>query len=166
MQDRLMNRQPINPRWLVSVALLSATVLAGAAEIASFQAGSGGWHLGTLGVGQLDGDPQLEIVVPYRDSSGQWYLDAFKWNGTRLPGFPYAGGGEEINVSPTLYDLDGDGRDEIIFTHGPRVLAMRGNGSLIWSNTVTRFNYIPPGGYMTVTNGFYWSNGGGFIPNL
>src|SRR3954469_14546612 len=79
-----------------------------AAEVSSFQAGDGGWQLGTLGVGNLDGDSQLEIVVPYRNSNGQWLLDAYKANGTRMPCFPYAGSGE-INVSPTLYDLDGDG---------------------------------------------------------
>src|SRR4051812_10513741 len=86
------------------------------AEISSFQAGDGGWQLGTLAVGNLDADPQLEIVVPYRNSAGQWYIDAFKFSGSRLPGFPYSAGGEIMNVSPTLFDLDGDGRDEIIFT--------------------------------------------------
>lgn len=144
---------------------LWTTPPAQSAEVSSFQAGSGGWHLGTLAVGNLDDDAQLEIVVPYRDSSGHWYLDAFKPDGTRLSGFPFAGAAE-INVSPTLYDLDGDGREEIIFTCGARVIALRGDGSLMWSTEVNRFNYVPDGGYMTVTNGFYWSNGGGFIPNL
>lgn len=146
-------------------ATLTAAATAGAAEVSSFPAGDGGWHLGTLAAGNLDGDPQLEIVVPYRDLSGRWLLDAFKPNGTRLPGFPYVGGAE-INVSPTLYDLDGDGREEIIFTCGNRVLALRGDGSTIWSTEVNRSNYIPDGGYMTVTNGFYWSDGGTFLPNL
>ena len=36
----------------------------------------------------------------------------------------------EINVSPTLYDLDGDGRDEIIFTCGTSIIALHGDGSL------------------------------------
>ncbi|MEW6304782.1 MAG: hypothetical protein AB1705_15010 [Verrucomicrobiota bacterium] len=137
-----------------------------AAEIGSFQAGNGGWHMSTLAVGNLDTDAQLEIVVPYRNTSGQWFLYAYNPDGSRLAGFPYAGGIEEINVSPTLYDLDNDGRDEIIFTHGNRVMALRGDGSTIWSSTVTYSNYVPNGGYMTVTNGFYWSNGGAFISNL
>src|SRR6185295_17663764 len=77
---------------LVLLGWLMATGEVGAAELGSFQAGSGGWHMGTLGVGNLDNDSQLEIVIPYRDSAGQWYLDAFKASGTRLPGFPYAGG--------------------------------------------------------------------------
>ncbi|HEY2083769.1 MAG TPA: hypothetical protein VGI88_13380 [Verrucomicrobiae bacterium] len=136
-----------------------------AAEVSSFQAGDGGWQLGTLAVGNLDNSGTLDIVVPYRNSSGQWLLDAFKPDGTRLPGFPY-NGGNEINVSPTLYDLDGDGRDEIIFTCGTSVIALRGDGSLVWSNQVNRLNYVPDSGYMVPTNGFYWSNGGGFISHL
>src|SRR5438045_1642113 len=105
-------------------------------QLSSFQAGDAGWHLGTLAVGNLDGDAQLEIVVPYRNSAGQWYLDAFKYNGTRLPGFPYSAGAQELNVSPTLYDLDGDGRDEIIFTRANTVVAMRGDGSVLWSSAI------------------------------
>src|SRR6266850_1640945 len=100
---------------VITAVWLGVSGVAGAAEISSFQAGNGGWHLGTLVVGNLDGDPQLEIVVPYRDSSGHWFLDAFKPDGTRLPGFPYVGGDQEINASPTLYDLDNDGRDEVLF---------------------------------------------------
>ena len=136
-----------------------------AAEVSSFQAGDGGWQLGTLAVGNLDGDSQLEIVVPYRNSNGQWLLDAYKPNGTRMPGFPYVGNGV-INVSPTLYDLDGDGRDEIIFTCGTNVIALRGNGSLLWSNQENRLNYVPDSGYMTPTNGFKKTNNSAFIPNL
>jgi hypothetical protein len=150
----------------VVAAWLACVIGLQAAEVTSFQAGDGGWHMGTLAVGNLDNDAQLEIVVPYRNSSGQWFLDAFKANGTRLAGFPYAGGSSEINTSPTLYDLDGDGRDEILFTCGNRVVALRGDGTTLWSTAVTRANYIPTSGYMTVTNGFYWSNGGGFIPQL
>src|SRR4051812_44081624 len=117
------------------------------AEVSSFQAGDGGWHMGAPAVGNLDADAQLEIVGPYRNSTGAWFLDAFKPDGTRLPGFPFMGNAE-INVSPTLYDLNGDGRDEIIFTCGNRVLALRGDGSTIWSTTVDRSNYVPDSGYM------------------
>lgn len=138
---------------------------AGVTDLASFQAGDAGWHLGTLAVGQLDADPQLEIVVPYRNSNGAWFLDAFKPNGTRLPGFPYAGDAE-INVSPTLYDLDGNGTDEILFTCGTKVIALRGNGTVLWSSEVNRLNYVPNSGFMTTTNGFYWSATGELLPHL
>jgi hypothetical protein len=134
--------------------------------LASFPAGTGGWHLGTIAIGNLDNDPQLEIVVPYRDLTGNWHLDAFKWNGTHIAGFPYNSAGEEMNVSPTLYDLEGDGRDEIIFTRGANVIAMRGDGTILWSSPVNSQNYLPDGGYQTVTNGFYWYPGGNFLSRL
>jgi hypothetical protein len=151
---------------LVSLCILLSTFAARAALISTFQAGNASWHLGTLAVGNLDGTPDQEIVVPHRDAFGQWYVDAFKFSGQRLPGFPYASGGEEMNVSPTLYDLDHDGRNEIIFIRGNHVIALRGDGSVMWSNTVNAANYVPSGGYQTVTNGFYWSATGNFLNRL
>jgi hypothetical protein len=137
-----------------------------AALISTFQAGNSSWHLGTLAVGNLDGTRDLEIVVPYRDSSGNWFLDAFKYTGQRLPGFPYAAGGEPINTSPTLCDLNHDGRDEIIFTRGEHVIVLRGNGSVMWSNTVSPASYVPNGGFETVTGGFYWYPSGAWLSHL
>ncbi len=135
--------------------------------ISSFQAGDGDWQLGTLTVGNVDSTPDLEIIVPYRNSSGQWFLDAFKWNGTRLPGFPWSDGSNSvINTSPTLYDLNGDGINEIIFTCGTKVIAMKGNGTILWSSSVNRTNYIPTGGFQVVTNGFYWYPGSAWITHL
>jgi hypothetical protein len=150
------------------LALLGGAVHHGcAAELmARFQAGNGGWHLGSLAVGNLDGDASLEIVAPYRDTTGNWFVDAFDSTGTRLPGFPYASGTEEMNVSPTLVDLDGDGRDEILVTRGNKVVVLRGNGSVLWSTAITAASYVPNGGYQTVTNGFWWSVGGGFRSRL
>jgi hypothetical protein len=146
--------------WVIAVCHSSAL------EISAFQAGTGAWQLGTLAVGNLDGSPDLEIVVPYRDTNGDWFLDAFKYTGQRLPGFPYAAGAEPINVSPTLYDLDGDGRDEILFTRGTHVIALHGDGSVMWSNTVDSATYVPNGGYQTVTNGFYWYPSGAWLDHL
>lgn len=121
----------------------------------SFQAGEGGWQLAAPTVGNIDGDPDLEIVVAYRDNNGQWFLDAYKYTGARMPGFPYSGGFNPINVSPTLYDLDGDGQNEILFTAGASIVALRGNGSLLWKKDITVANYIPTGGFQAVTNEFY-----------
>ncbi|HWX20449.1 MAG TPA: hypothetical protein VN578_11165 [Candidatus Binatia bacterium] len=137
-----------------------------AAQVSTFQAGDSGWHLGTLAVGNLLGTPDQAIIIPYRDSSGNWFLDAFKYTGQRLPGFPYAAGGDAINVSPTIYDLDHDGRDEIIFTRGNHVIALHGDGSVMWSNTVDSTCYVPNGGYQTVTNGFYWYPSGTWLSHL
>ncbi len=137
------------------------------ALISSFQAGDGDWQLGALTVGNVDSSPDLEIIVPYRNSSGQWFLDAFKWNGTRLAGFPWSDPNNEvINTSPTLYDLNGDGQNEIIFTCGTNVIAMKGSGTILWSSPVNRTSYIPTGGFQTVTNGFYWYPTSAWLSNL
>src|SRR5438034_11554411 len=79
---------------LVGCLLLLCAFNSSGALISTFQAGDSGWHLGTIGVGNLDGTPDLEIVVAHRDSTGAWFLDAFKHTGQRLAGFPYAAGGE------------------------------------------------------------------------
>ncbi|MDB6018977.1 MAG: Fibronectin type domain protein, partial [Pedosphaera sp.] len=101
--------------WLGILSCLVMPLSVSAGLMSSFQAGDGDWHLGTLTVGNVDASPDLEIIVPYRNSSGQWMLDAFKWNGTRLPGFPYASSQNAVmNTSPTLADLNGDGINEII----------------------------------------------------
>lgn len=139
-------------------AVLLLPVLSGSAgQLASFPAGNGGWHMGTLAAGNIDNDAAMELVVPYRDLEGQWHLDAFDWNGTRIAGFPYNSGYEEMNTSPTLYDLDGDGKKEILFTRGNQVIALRGDGSVLWSKAVTYQNYIPDSGFMALTNQFYWT---------
>jgi hypothetical protein len=151
--------------WCAVLLLLSA-LGSTAALVSTFQGGGASWHLGTIGVGNLDNSPDLEIVVPYRNFAGNWFVDAFKHDGRRLAGFPYSSGSEEMNVSPTLYDLDHDGRDEIIFTRGNHVIVLRGDGSVMWSNTVHYANYVPAGGYQTITNGFYWSATGAFMSRL
>jgi len=136
------------------------------AVLSTFQAGDMSWHLGTFAAGNVDFDPELEIIVPYRDRDGFWFLDAFHWDGRRLPGFPFKGGRSEINASPTLSDLDGDGVSEILFTCGAEVIAMRGDGSIYWRTAVTWQNYIPDAGYQAVTNGFYLTSDSLFHPTL
>ncbi len=156
------------PSLLMAIACgwMAMSGIGVAAEVASFPSGGTGWQLGTIAVGKIDSAPGLQIVVPYRDSTGSWYLDAFTYRGVRLKGFPYAAGGEPINVSPTLFDLDGDGRQEIVFTRGNHVIALRGDGTVLWSNTVNSVSYVPTGGFQTVTNGFFWWPGGAWLDHL
>lgn len=130
---------------------------ASAAQLSSFQAGSGGWQLGSPAVGNIAGNAELEIIVPYRDNSAQWRLDAFDWHGNRLLGFPYNGGSSPINVSPTLYDINGDGKAEIFFTAGSSIVALAGNGSVLWTRAISFANYVPTAGFHAITNGFYMS---------
>ena len=67
----------VSTLWCTGLVLLSASG-SEAALVSTFQAGDASWHLGTIGVGNLDSSPDLEIVVPYRDSAGNWFVDAFK----------------------------------------------------------------------------------------
>src|SRR4051812_5462056 len=97
--------------YCAAVLMMSAKLLA----LAPFQAGDGGWQMAAPAVGNIDSDPALEIVLAYRNSNGQWLLDAYKPSGARVAGFPFNSGTSPINVSPTLYDLDGDGASEILF---------------------------------------------------
>lgn len=158
-------------RLLLSMAALALALPPGAGAattVTSFQAGNGNWHLGTLSVGNIDNDPELEIVIPFRGSNSQWQVDAFNHDGTRIAGFPYNTGGAVANLSPTLVDVDADGRQEILFTAGDRIIALNGeNGSVLWqSNRVQYTNYIPDAGYQVVPGKFYWSSNGAQIATL
>lgn len=157
---------PSASKTAAAAAILGILFSLRAAEISSFQAGSGAWQLGTLAVGDIAGDSAGEIIVPYRDNLGLWNLDAFDWRGNRLAGFPHLGAGDPINVSPTLYDLDGDGKAEILFTRGQNIVALRGNGSTLWTHNVSALNYVPDSGFMAATNGFFMSPTGAFQPLL
>ena len=165
---RLTWKKKMNQAGILSglLVLLTSTARAELTPMAAFYSGGVNWHMGTFVVGDVTGDSQLEVIVPYRDSNGRWWLDGYKWSGERLSGFPYDGTSKEINATPTLFDLNNDGKAEIIFTCGQSVIAMRGNGTIYWSNQVNRLNYVPNGGYMVVTNGFYMSGNGLWTPNL
>jgi hypothetical protein len=124
----------------------------------------------TAAVGDIDGDGRLEIVVETFGNTSQpsgtdprkvW---AFNATGTLKPGFPVAissnplGDGWSTGLfgntefpSPALADLDGDGVPEIIAisegsgfgTDGGVVLALKGNGGLVFKTTLPRS--VPPG---------------------
>lgn len=165
---KIWNRK-LNVACAILVGIFPAIPTTCGVELGVFQAGQGGWQLGTIALGNIDSDPALEVIVPYRDPTGVksvWFLDAFKLNGERVPGFPYAGGEQAINVSPTLYDLDADGRLEILFTSGNKVVALRGEGTVLWSTGISSQNYVPDAGYQVVTNGFYWSTDGSWRSTL
>ena len=149
----------------VSAAFIGYANHAPADLVSTFAAGNSGWHLGGIAVGRIaPGDPA--IIIAHRDLTGTWYLDAFRYSGQRLSGFPHSAGGEEINVTPALCDINGDGWEDIIFTQAAKVVAMSGNGTILWSHPVTPDNYVPTGGYQVATNGFYWTADGAFRSRL
>ena len=79
-----------------------------------------------MAIGDLDQDRQLEIVVATKHK-----LSVFNHDGTSVAGWPKSGA--YANTHPTLADLDGDGKDEIIIgdnvTHS--VLAFKADGSSV-----------------------------------
>jgi hypothetical protein len=153
-------------RVLRVVTMFAGATMIQAQSMTSFPAGDGGWQMAAPAVGNIDADAALEIVVAYRNRDGEWFLDAFKAGGFRVAGFPYRGGFNPINVSPTLFDLDGDGRNEILFTAGANMVALRGNGTILWTQAVGAANYVPDAGFHAITNGFYLAKAGPLLPTL
>ena len=93
--------------------------------------------LATAAVGDLDGDGGKDVVVPVTDGK----LYAVDAAGAVKPGWPVSMGdvsdlygGQVINSSPKLADLDGDGALEIVIgSSDKRVYVFNRNGSLRWS---------------------------------
>ena len=80
-------------------------------------------NYGTPAVADVDRDGIPEIIVGSRDGN----LYVVHPDGTPLPGFPFASGGEITN-SPAVGDLDNDGWKEIIFANSVyQVFALNAN---------------------------------------
>jgi hypothetical protein len=93
------------------------------------------WMRNTAALGDIDGDPQLEIVLC--DVLGN--LHAWNANGSVLPGFPKAYGVAFFN-SPALGDVDGDGVSEIVAIHqsgANNLHCLRGNGTELQGFPIT-----------------------------
>jgi hypothetical protein len=81
-----------------------------------------------LAVGDIDGDGEYDIVTQ-SDKPRTGRLCAWSLDGQLKPNFPIESG--FVQQSPCLYDLDGDGGDEIImpFDDSSVIYVWRGDGS-------------------------------------
>ena len=73
------------------------------------------WLIATPVIGDIDSDPELEIVVgSYQSPTSSSPIFAINHDGTDVEGFPFVVG-EKIKAGVALGDLDGNGKDDIVF---------------------------------------------------
>ena len=88
--------------------------------------------MGSPAVGQLDSDPELEIVVGGYSSSGK-KIYAVNHDGTDVSGFP-VDVGEKIIVGVALYDFNNNGKDDIVFgSDSNNIHLMHDDGTIVWT---------------------------------
>ncbi len=111
-----------------------------------------GWPQTVLGmpqpgvaVGDINGDGLLEIAVSTCQTWGRVYV--FDRDGNALPGWPVSFNDHEMSKCPTLSDLDGDGKLEIIvverFYPIGYVHVLRYDGTEFPGNWPFQLDYVP-----------------------
>ncbi|MEW6685894.1 MAG: C25 family cysteine peptidase, partial [Candidatus Edwardsbacteria bacterium] len=116
-----------------------------------------GWPVSGVGpghctpaVGNLDDDPELEVVI------GRWTTDGhvYAWNhdGTLLNGWPQTTGGV-VHSSPALGDIDNDGDLEIVVGTIEDDIPPRESKVYVWHHDGTLLS-----GWPKLVNGFVWSS--------
>ncbi len=76
---------------------------------------AGRWLIATPVIGNIDSDPELEIVIGgYQSPTSSSPLFAINHDGSPVSGFPYVLG-EKIKSGVALYDMNDNGIDDIIF---------------------------------------------------
>lgn len=86
----------------------------------------GGQVQSKAAVGDLDEDGDQEIV--FSTKSGQ--IRIFHHTGVALAGWPQSSGVTYGFIAPTIYDLDGDGRPEVMIGGGSNVRVWRADGTV------------------------------------
>jgi hypothetical protein len=113
-------------------------------------------------VADLDGDGEFEIVFGERDASGYWSIFAVNPDGSDQNGFPaHLRMTGELYPAPTIYDLNGDGHQEILIGFTPYLdpdfYCVSYDGQILWSRCLER------GVYATCAVG---DGNGDFIPEI
>ncbi|MBN1425034.1 VCBS repeat-containing protein, partial [Candidatus Fermentibacteria bacterium] len=67
-------------------------------------------------IADLDGDGQLDIVIPVRDTPSTSQIHALRRTGASLPGWPVAVLAKVSFISPALADLDSDRKLDVVVT--------------------------------------------------
>ena len=97
-----------------------------------FDYNANSWLMGTPAIGQLDSDPELEIVIGGYSSSGK-NIYAVNHDGTDVTGFP-VDVGEKMIVGVALHDFNGNGKDDIVFgTDSDNIHLMHDDGTIVWT---------------------------------
>jgi hypothetical protein len=88
--------------------------------------------MGTPAIGQLDSDPELEIVVPGYSSSGK-KIYVVNHDGSTVSGFP-VDVGERMIVGVALHDFNNNSRDDIVFgSDSDNISLMYDDGTIAWT---------------------------------
>ena len=90
-----------------------------------FDYDAGRWLIGTPVIGNIDSDPELEIIVgSYQSPTSSSPLFAVNHDGTDANGYPYVLG-EKIKSGVAVADMDENGIDDIIFgTDGDNIYVL------------------------------------------
>ena len=100
--------------------------------LAGWPVNLGGQIQSKAAAADLDGDGDLEILVAVKTGM----LHVLQANGAPLAGWPKPWGGAFGFIAPSVRDLDGDGRPEVLIGGGGSVYAYRADGTLLWTRVV------------------------------
>ncbi len=165
---RMPNSIALVPVVLVVLGGFSTPAQAQLVERQRFATTAGsGRLLGSVAVGDVDGDPELEIVANSPEG-----VDVYDFDGTLICHFDTHNGQRhlQVNAPVSLADLDGDGVAEILFATGYEsadnyqdtnsAYAMDGACNVLWHMGINRETYTAPdSGYQTIEGTFYYQGG-------
>lgn len=120
-------------------------------------------------IGKIDNDPDWDIAFPVapniinvrRASDG-----AFKFSYSLPSNFPNLLDYDFYSNVLTAYDIDGDGKDELIVRTGSQILALKYNGSsfnVLWSSNYSTGSAIAIGPILNGNNSGIAVNSGGSV---